>query len=142
MSGPPKEAAVVVGAEWVNPELGEEALGGDKVANGVGDGDAAHGAGASVVEAAWTVVEVLAQAPNLQAIEEDAKDQGHVDATFDLVVRARVRNSSSKGTHFYLMSTRSLGAQMARSHGRVGEGADRRGMPQREFWLIPVLQCP
>ena len=52
MSGPPKEAAVVVGVEGVDLELGEEAVGGDTVANGVGDGDAAHGAGASVVEAA------------------------------------------------------------------------------------------
>ena len=43
MSGPPKEAAVVVGVEGVDLELGEEALGGNMVA---------HGAGASVVEAA------------------------------------------------------------------------------------------
>jgi hypothetical protein len=52
VSGPPKEAAVVVGVEGVDLELGEKAIGGDAVANGVGDGDAAHGAGASVVEAA------------------------------------------------------------------------------------------
>ena len=80
MSGPPKEAAVVVGVEGVDLELGEEAVGGDafdfcdKVANGLGDGNATHGAGASVMEATWTVVEVLAQAPHLRAIE-DAKDQ-------------------------------------------------------------------
>jgi hypothetical protein len=52
VSGPPKEAAAVVGVEEVDLELGEEAGGGDTVANGVDDGDAAHGAGASVVEAA------------------------------------------------------------------------------------------
>ena len=52
MSGPPKEAAVVVGAEGVDLELGEEAAGGDTVANGLGDGDVAHDAGASVVKAA------------------------------------------------------------------------------------------
>ena len=98
MSSPPKEAVVVVGVEGVNLELGEGAVGGDAVADGVGDGDAAHGAGASVVEAAWMVVEVLAQAPHLRAIEEDANDQGHVDATFDLVVQVPVAEDSETGT--------------------------------------------
>ena len=43
-------------------ELGEEALVGDVAANGAGDGDAAHCAGASLVE-------VLAQASRLGAVE-------------------------------------------------------------------------
>ena len=37
MAGPPEEATAVVGIEWL-----EEALGGDTVANIVGDGNAAH----------------------------------------------------------------------------------------------------
>ena len=41
-----------VKVEGVDLELGEEAAGGDTVANGVDDGDAAHGAGASVLEVA------------------------------------------------------------------------------------------
>ena len=75
---------VVVGAEGVGLELGEEAPGGDAVADGVGDGDAANGAGASVVKAAKAVVKVTAQAPHLRAAEEDAKDQGHAGAAFAL----------------------------------------------------------
>jgi hypothetical protein len=43
------------------------------------------------------VVEVLAQAPHLRAIEEDAKDQGHVDATFDLVVQVPVAEDPLEG---------------------------------------------
>ena len=44
------------------------------MAGGLGGGDAAHDSGASAVKAAWAVVEVPAQAPNLRAAEEGIKD--------------------------------------------------------------------
>jgi len=59
----------------VDLDFGEEAPGGDAVAGGLGGGDAAHDSGASAVKAAWAVVEVPAQAPNLRAAEEGIKDQ-------------------------------------------------------------------
>ena len=68
MSGPPKEAAVVVGAEGVDLELGEEALGGDTVANGVGDGDAENGASASALEAALAVAEEMVEKAGVAVI--------------------------------------------------------------------------
>ena len=57
-------------------------------------------------------------------------------------VRLAVRSPPLKGTHFCLMSTRSLGAHMVQSHGLVGRGASWRRMLRGAFWPIPVLGCP
>ena len=53
------------------------------VTNGVSYRNAAHGAAAAVMEIALSTKQVLPQAPNLAAIEQDAETQGHVHLAFD-----------------------------------------------------------
>jgi hypothetical protein len=79
MASPAEDAAVVVDVERLDLELTEQAVGGDVMANGVRHVDAAHGAAAVVLEAAKAVEEVLAQTPDLAAIEKDRHDKSHVD---------------------------------------------------------------
>ena len=57
------------------------------MANGLSYPNAAHGATAAVVEIAQSSKQVLPQAPNLAAIEQDAETQGHVNLPFDFGVK-------------------------------------------------------
>ena len=68
------------------------------VAPGVGDGHAAHAAGAAVVEGAQVALEVLPQAPDHAAVEENREDQGYVDPPLDFVVDALVLEHSLEGS--------------------------------------------
>jgi hypothetical protein len=54
------------------------------VAVGVGEGDAAHGTDACVVEGPESAQEVLAQAPDLAVVKQDGEYQGYVDPALDL----------------------------------------------------------
>ena len=66
------------------------------VTNGLSYRNAAHGAAAAVVEIAQSTKQVLSQAPNLAAIEQDTKTQGHVNLPFDFGVRMVPRKKTQK----------------------------------------------
>ena len=51
---------------------------------GVGEGDAAHGTDACVVEGLESAQEVLAQAPDLAVVRQNGEDQGYVEPALDL----------------------------------------------------------
>ena len=66
--------------------------------NGVSYRNAAHGATAAVVEIAQSSKQVLPQAPNLAAIEQDAETQGHVNLPFDFGVKVLVGKHVPEGS--------------------------------------------
>ena len=68
------------------------------VTNGVSYRNAAHGAAAAVVEIAQSTKQVLPQAPNLAAIEQDTKTQGHVNLPFDFGVKVLVGEHIPEGS--------------------------------------------
>jgi len=68
------------------------------VTNGVSYRNAAHGAAAAVVEIAKSTKQVLPQAPNLAAIEQDAETQGHVNLPFDFGVKVLVGKHVPEGS--------------------------------------------
>ena len=65
-----KKVAVVAG-EGFDPDAVEQGGGADAVAVGVGEGDAAHGADACVVEGLESAQEVFAQAPDLAVVRQE-----------------------------------------------------------------------
>jgi len=68
VAGPSKDAVAVVVDEGFDPDAVEEGGGADAVAVGVGEGDAANGTDACVVEGLESAQEVLAQAPDLSLL--------------------------------------------------------------------------
>ena len=63
---------------------------------GVGEGDAAHGTDACVVEGLESAQKVLAQAPDLAVVQQDGKDQGYVDPALTALEAAEGRFKKEK----------------------------------------------
>ena len=78
VAGPSRDVVAVVVGEGFDPDAVEEGGGADAVPGGAGEGDAAHGTDASVVEGLKSAQEVLAQAPDLAVVQQDGEDQGYV----------------------------------------------------------------
>ena len=61
----------------------KEAFGSDAVAGSVGDADATHTAGTTVVEAPKSLKQIFSKGPNFAAIEQSGQDQGRVHLPLD-----------------------------------------------------------
>ena len=67
------------------------------MALGVGEGDAAHGTDACVVEGLKSAQEVFAQAPDLAVVQQDGEDQGDLDPALDLEAEVPVGEGAVPG---------------------------------------------
>ena len=74
---------MVVAVEVHDTQTAEEAFGSDVVADGVGNADATHGAGTTVVEASKSLKYIFSEGPNFTAIEQSGQDQGRVHLSLD-----------------------------------------------------------
>ena len=74
---------MVVAVEVHDTQTAEEAFGSDAVADGVGNADATHGAGTTVVEASKSLKQIFSEGPNFTAIEQSGQDQGRVHLSLD-----------------------------------------------------------
>ena len=75
---------MVVAVEVHDSQTAKEAFGSDAVADGLGDADATHSAGTTVVEASKSLKQIFAEGPNFAAIEQSGQDQGRVHLTLGL----------------------------------------------------------
>ena len=75
---------MVVAVEVHDSQTAEKAFGSDAMADGVGDADATHAAGTTVMEPSKSLKQIFAEGPNFAAIEQSRQDQGRVHLTLDL----------------------------------------------------------
>jgi len=80
---------VVVAVEIQDAQTAKEAFGSDAVADSVGDADATHTAGTTVVEAPKSLKQIFSKGPNFAAIEQSGQDQGRVHLPLDFFRRTR-----------------------------------------------------
>ena len=69
---------MVVAVEVHDTQTAKEAFGSDAMADGVGNADATHGAGTTVVEASKSLKQIFSEGPNFAAIEQSGQGQGRV----------------------------------------------------------------
>ena len=74
---------MVVAVEVHDTQTAEEAFGSDVVADGVGNADATHGAGTTVVEASKSLKQIFSEGPNFTATEQSGQDQGRIHLSLD-----------------------------------------------------------
>jgi hypothetical protein len=73
---------VVVAAEIKNGQTAKGPFGIDAVVDSVGDADATHTAGKTVVGAPKSLKQIFSNGPHFEAIEKIEKDQGRAPLTF------------------------------------------------------------
>jgi hypothetical protein len=74
---------VVVAVEIQDSQTAREAFGSDALADSVGDADAEHTAGTTVVEAPKSLKQIFSKGPNFAAIDKSGQDQGRVHLPLD-----------------------------------------------------------
>ena len=72
---------MVVAVEVHNSQTVKEASESCAMENGVGDTDATHAAGTTVMEASKSLKQIFADGPNFAAIEQSGQDQGRLHLT-------------------------------------------------------------
>jgi hypothetical protein len=74
---------VVVAVEIQDSQTAKEAFGSDSVADSVGDADATHTAGKSIVKAPKSLKQIFSKRPNFEAIKKNGQYQGLVHLPLD-----------------------------------------------------------
>ena len=74
---------MVVAFEIQDTQTAKEAFGSDAVADSVGDADATHTAGSTVVRAPKSLKQIFSKGHNFAAIEQSGQDQGRVHLLLD-----------------------------------------------------------
>jgi hypothetical protein len=74
---------VLVAVEIQDAQTAKEAFGSDALAGSVGDADATHFAGTTVLEAPKSLKQIISKGPNFAAIEQSGQDQGRVHFPLD-----------------------------------------------------------
>ena len=75
MASPTEDSAAVVAVKVHDTQTAKEAFGSDVVTDGVGNADATHGAGTSVVEASKSLKQIFSEGPSFAAIEQRKVDK-------------------------------------------------------------------
>ena len=74
---------LVVAVEIQDAQTAKKAFGSDVVAGGVGDADATHTAGKTVVVALKSLKQIFSKRPNFAASEQSGQDQGRIHLSLD-----------------------------------------------------------
>ena len=90
VAGQAEEPVMVVAVEVHDSQTAKEAFGSDALADGVGDADATHAAGKTVVGASKSLKQFFTEGPNFAAIEQSGQDQGRVHLTLNLFREALI----------------------------------------------------
>ena len=72
---------MVVAVENHKSQSAKKALGSDAMVDGVGDADATHAAGTTVIGASKSLKQIFAEGLNLAGIEQSGQDLGRVHLT-------------------------------------------------------------
>ena len=87
VASPTEDSVVVVAVEFHDTQTAKEAFGSDMVTDYVGNADATHGAGTTVVEASKSLKQIFSEGPSFAAIEKSGQDQGRVHWSLDFSER-------------------------------------------------------
>jgi hypothetical protein len=81
---------VVIAVEIQDAQTAKEAFGSDAAADSVGDADATHTAGTTVVKAPKSLKHIFSKRSNFAAIEQSGQDQGRVHLPLDFFREALI----------------------------------------------------
>jgi hypothetical protein len=107
---------VVVAAEIRDAQTTKEAFGKDAAAGSVGDADAKHTAGKTVVEAPKSLKQTFSKGQNFAAIEQSGQDQGRVHLPLDFFREVLITKEDFKAPNAALADLMRL--QMPASEAR------------------------